>query len=107
MATTIVVIILYTFLSVQLANGKDYLNENDCEYTCEADKSCRVKYPGSDGGACFPPDFGGACVGIPSKCEECKKKVDCSGGATRDASCASGGGACSEGMQFFWAKRQL
>jgi len=77
--------------------GNDYAIEGDCEYKCEADKSCRVKYRGSGGGACFPASFGGGCVGTPSKCEDCNKKVDCSNGATSDSSINNGGGACSEG----------
>jgi len=58
------------------------ITENGCTYTCESNKSCRVKSSGSGAGSCFPPDFGGSCIGTPRNCKDCNKVVDCELGAS-------------------------
>merc|ERR1739844_870098 len=87
-------------LSVGLTQGKpqDAKTETvgrgqECRYTCKNDGGCRVKFEsdssfsGASGGSCFPDSFGGSCIGTPSKCSDCNRKVSCGG----DSGSSSGG----------------
>ena len=61
------------------------LNSSDCDYFCRPSGGCRVRYVGPKRGgqtmgACFPPDFGGSCIGTPPDCLDCNLVLDCQGG---------------------------
>ena len=57
--------------------GNGQVTKSSCQYTCEANGSCRSRYSGGGSGSCFPPEFGGKCVGIPDNCQNCNEVVDC------------------------------
>merc|ERR1711971_1303737 len=46
--------------------------QTQCVTTCQSNGGCKVKIvngpPGKSSGSCFPPSFGGDCLGIPDKC---------------------------------------
>ena len=64
------------------------ITKNGCTYTCQSNKACRVKFPGGGAGSCFPPDFGGYCIGTPRGCEDCNTVVKCDGRASTVAETA-------------------
>ena len=53
-----------------------------CIYSCQSNGGCSVKIQsdkpisGNTLGSCFSPSFGGACSGIPEKCDNCITKCE-------------------------------
>merc|ERR1711884_545121 len=57
-------------------------SDRNCDYQCEANGGCRVKYvgpsrPGQLSGSCFPQSFGGSCSGTPPECRDCIDVLNC------------------------------
>merc|ERR1712223_710510 len=59
----------------RVLSGAD-IASGDCEYDCESDGSCEVSRAPGFKASCLPKDFGGRCIGTPSKwgCSDCKDK---------------------------------
>merc|ERR1712045_905243 len=57
-------------------------SDRNCDYQCEANGGCRVKYVGPSrpsqlSGSCFPQSFGGSCSGTPPECRDCIDVLNC------------------------------
>ena len=53
-----------------------------CSYRCTELGGCTVQYigpirDGATSGSCFPPAYGGSCIGTPQECDNCNKAIAC------------------------------
>ena len=81
--TDIMLILLWTLVAT--ATG------NDCDYKCNANGGCTVKYVGPPragkiSGSCFPQSFGGSCSGTPRECQDCNNVLTCGAGGSQQVS---------------------